>query len=204
MRKLRLLFWLVVILAAVGFGLVLGSRFATMFGLGNAPQPLNSAAILEQIQGLSQLTTVKYVLQKVVGREEPADSPLGQMFSGMNRVIIIAHGVIKAGVDFEHLAAGDITVTDRRVSIRLPPSQILDAYLDDQQTQVVERSTGLFRPFDKQLEQTVRAAAVDDLRRAARVQGILKDADERAREQLKNLFEQLGFQEVEFLSPPQR
>lgn len=204
MRKLRLLFWLVVILAAIGFGLVLGSRFATLFGLGAPAQPINSTAILEQIKGLSQLTTVKYVLQKVVGREEPADSPLGQMFSGVNRVIIIAHGVIKAGVDFERLAPGDLTVTGTRVAIRLPPAQILDAYLDDQQTQVVERSTGLFRPFDKQLEQTVRAAAVDDLRRAARAQGILKDADERAREQLKKLFEQLGFQEVEFLGPPQR
>lgn len=201
MRKIRLLFGLVVILAAIGFGLVLGSRFATMFGLGNAAQPLNSAAILEQVKGLSQLVTVKYVLQKVVGREEPADSPLGQMFSGLNRVIIIAHGVIKAGVDFERLAPGDITVSGQRVSIRLPPSQILDAYLDDQQTQVVERSTGLFRPFDKQLEQTVRTAAVDDLRRAARAQGILKDADERAREQLRRLFKQLGFAEVEFLSP---
>lgn len=204
MRKLRLLFWLVVILAAIGFGLVLGSRFATLFGLGAPAQPINSTAILEQIKGLSQLTTVKYVLQKVVGREEPADSPLGQMFSGVNRVIIIAHGVIKAGVDFERLAPGDLTVTGTRVAIRLPPAQILDAYLDDQQTQVVERSTGLFRPFDKQLEQTVRAAAVDDLRRAARAQGILKDADERAREQLKKLFEQLGFEEVEFLGPPQR
>jgi Protein of unknown function (DUF4230) len=202
MRKLRLLFWLVVVLAAVGFGLVLGSRFASVFGLGNPPQPINSAAILEQVKGLSQLVTVKYVLQKVVGREEPADSPLGQMFSGMNRVILIAHGVIKAGVDFERLTPGDLSVSDKRVSIRLPPAQILDAYLDDQQTQVVERTTGLFRPFDKQLEQTVRAMAVDDLRRAARAQGILKDADERAREQLKNLFQQLGFSEVEFLEPP--
>jgi hypothetical protein len=201
MRKIRFLFWLVVVLAAVGFGLVLGSRFASVFGLGNPPQPINSAAILEQVKGLSQLVTVKYVLQKVVGREEPADSPLGQMFSGMNRVIIIAHGVIKAGVDFERLTPGDLTVSDKRVAIRLPPAQILDAYLDDQQTQVVERTTGLFRPFDKQLEQTVRAAAVDDLRRAARAQGILKDADERAREQLKKLFQQLGFTDVEFLPP---
>jgi hypothetical protein len=201
MRKIRFLFWLVVVLAAVGFGLVLGSRFASVFGLGHPPQPINSAAILEQVKGLSQLVTVKYVLQKVVGREEPADSPLGQMFSGMNRVIIIAHGVIKAGVDFERLTPGDLTVSGTRVAIRLPPAQILDAYLDDQQTQVVERTTGLFRPFDKQLEQTVRAAAVDDLRRAARAQGILKDADERAREQLKKLFQQLGFTDVEFLPP---
>jgi hypothetical protein len=120
------------------------------------------------------------------------------MFSGMNRVIIIAHGVIKAGVDLERLGPGDLTVAGQRVLLRLPPAQIFDVYLDDQKTQVVERSTGLFRPFDKQLEQTVRAMAVDDLRRAARAHGILQEAEDRAREQLRRLFEQLGFTEVEF------
>jgi hypothetical protein len=198
MRKLQGLLWLMLVLAAIGFGLVLGSRFAGALGLGPQPRALDAPALLEQVKGLSQLVTVKYVLQKVVGREEPAESTLGQMFSGMNRVIIIAHGVIKAGVDLERLGPGDLTVAGQRVLLRLPPAQIFDVYLDDQKTQVVERSTGLFRPFDKQLEQTVRAMAVDDLRRAARAHGILQEAEDRAREQLRRLFEQLGFTEVEF------
>jgi hypothetical protein len=198
MRKLQGLLWLMLVLAAIGFGLVLGSRFAGALGLGPQPRTLDAPALLEQVKDLSQLVTVKYVLQKVVGREEPAESTLGQMFSGMNRVIIIAHGVIKAGVDLERLGPGDLTVAGQRVLLRLPPAQIFDVYLDDQKTQVVERSTGLFRPFDKQLEQTVRAMAVDDLRRAARAHGILQEAEDRAREQLRRLFEQLGFTEVEF------
>jgi hypothetical protein len=48
------------------------------------------------------------------------------------------------------------------------------------------------------LEQTARQNAIDDIRRAARLGGIAKDADQRAREQLKQLFQQLGFQQVEF------
>ncbi|MDB6125508.1 MAG: hypothetical protein JWQ71_4501, partial [Pedosphaera sp.] len=71
-------------------------------------------------------------------------------------------------------------------------------YLDDKQTQVVERKTGLLRAFDKDLEQNARRQAVDDLNRAARNSGILKDADERARLQLINLFRVLGYSEVEF------
>ena len=72
----------------------------------------------------------------------------------------------------------------------MPPPRVTDAYLDEKQTRVIERTTGLLRVFDKDLEQTARQNAVDDIRRSARNSGILKDADERARSQLKNLFHQ--------------
>jgi len=64
----------------------------------------------------------------------------------------------------------------------------------------VERNTGFLRAFNKDLEQTARQNAVEDIRRAARTGGILKEADERARAQLKHLFQQLGL-EVEFRAP---
>jgi hypothetical protein len=52
--------------------------------------------------------------------------------------------------------------------------------------------------FDKDLEQAARQNAVADIRRAARTAGILKDADERAAAQLRSLFLQMGFEQVEF------
>ncbi len=198
MFKLRLLMFTLLFAFALGMGLMLGGKLGGVFGGSPAPRPLNSAAILKQVQGLSQLITVKYVLEKVVGREEPAESTLGKMFSGQNRVLLLAHGVVKAGVDLEKLQTEDVQVNGSKLSIKLPPAQIFDVILDEQETQVIERTTGLFRPFDKQLEQTVRQMAVDDLRRAARTGGILKEADDRAREQLKNFFLQLAFTEVEF------
>src|SRR5437762_2487316 len=73
-----------------------------------------------------------------------------------------------------------------------------DAELDDHLTQVVERNTGFLRSFNKDLEQTARQNAIDDIRRAARSSGILKDAEERARAQLTHLCRQLGFEDVEF------
>jgi hypothetical protein len=119
---------------------------------------------------------------------------------GDNRVLMIAHGVVKAGVNLEKLQPEDIEVAGRVVKIRLPNPQITDCYLDERQTRVVERSTGLLRTFDKDLEQTTRLIAVDDIRRAARYAGILKDAEERARAQVEKLFQQMGL-EVEFLQP---
>jgi hypothetical protein len=117
---------------------------------------------------------------------------------GDNRVILIAHGIVKAGVDLQRLEAGDIELSGPKLRIKLPSPQITDSYLDDSRTQVFERSTGLLRTFDKDLEQTARAIAVDDIRRAARYAGILKDADERAQTQIRVLFQQAGL-EVEFV-----
>jgi hypothetical protein len=54
------------------------------------------------------------------------------------------------------------------------------------------------RAFDKDLEQTARQQAVEDLRRAALENGIVKDAQERGQAQLSNLFYQLGFTQVDF------
>jgi division protein CdvB (Snf7/Vps24/ESCRT-III family) len=116
---------------------------------------------------------------------------------GENRVLMIAHGVVKAGIDLREIKQEDIIVTDRKIIIKLPPSRVTDAYLDDKLTKVVEYKTGLLRSFDKNLEQDARQQAVLDINRAAREAGILKDADERAKSQLKDLFTKMGY-EVEF------
>src|SRR5690606_32211114 len=137
----------------------------------------------------------KYVMEKVVVYEDVKWFPGGE-----NRVMLVAHGIVKAGVDLQRMKPEDVQVDDaaRKVTIRLPVPQITDSYLDDSQTQVVERSTGLLRSFDKDLEQLARQIAVDDIRRAARYAGILKDADERARLQVRAFFQQIGWQ-VEFV-----
>ena len=188
-----------VFVLAIVFALGLGAGLVVLrwTGAGHAPKVYNSATIIRQVQTLSELVTVKYVLERVVVLEAPPESVLGQMFAGENRVLMLAHGVVKAGVDLGKLEPGDIEISEKKVFLKLPPPQITDAYLDDKESRVIERTTGRFRTFDKDLEQTVRQNAVDDLRRAARFSGILRDADDRARKQLKNLFDRLGL-ELEF------
>jgi hypothetical protein len=175
----------------LGAGLLLGFFLPRWSGFSSAPKIYNTATMLQQVQTLSQLVTVKYVLEKVVVLEDVK-------WLGENRVLMVAHGTVKAGIDLQQLQPADLQVSNRKIVIKLPPAQITDAYLDEKQTRVVERSTGLLRTFDKDLEQTARQNAVDDIRRAARTGGILKDADDRARAQVAALFKQMGFEKVEF------
>lgn len=151
----------------------------------------SSATILTQVQDLGQLVTVKYVLEKVEDYTDPR-------WYGDNRVLFVAHGVVKAGIDLRALQPGDIQISDKKIRMSLPPPRITDVYLDDRHSEVVERSTGMLRMFDKDLEQNARIVAVEDLRRAAADNGILSDASDRAKLELTALFHQLGFTEVEF------
>ena len=193
MQKLRPLLAVVIVLLLFGLGVWLGLVGPRWLGLASRPRLYGTATVLQQVQTLSELVTVKYVMEKVVILEDAKWYPGGE-----SRVLLIAHGIVKAGVNLRELSPEQVSVTGKRISLRLPPAQITDAYLDETQTRVVERTTGLLRLFDKDLEQTARQNAVDDIRRSARVAGILKDAEDRAKDQLRLLLIQLGFEQVDF------
>lgn len=162
--------------------------------LRGTPRIASTPVILQQVQTLSELVTVRYVMEKVV---DLSDTQWYKEFIrglGENRVLMIAHGVVNAGINLGEIKEEDIKISGKKISVKLPPSRVMDTYLDDKQTQVIERTTGLLRRFDKNLEQDARQQAVLDLSRAAREAGILKDADERAKTALTNLFQQMGYQ----------
>jgi hypothetical protein len=196
MQRLKKIFWTAMTLAVLGLGVYLGLTVARWKGGG--PRVENTATIIQQVQTLSDLVTVKYVMQKVEFVDSPPGSTLGMFVQGDNKVWLLAQGVVKAGIDLKKITADDVAISRKSLTIKLPKPQITDAYLDDTQTKVIERKTGFLRSLDKDLEQTTRQYAVDDIRRAAREGGILNDANDRARTELRTFFQLAGFETVEF------
>jgi hypothetical protein len=191
MQRLKGIFLAAFVLIIFAGGVWLGFTVPRWMKLGSGLHMENTATVVEQVQTLSDLVTVKYVLEKVVILEDVK-------WYGENRVLLLAHGVVKAGIDLKRITADDVTISGKTIRLRLPPPQIMDAYLDDKNSQVIDHATGLLRAFDKDLEQTARANAVDDIRRAARTDGILDEADKRARLELELFLRQAGFEQVEF------
>lgn len=192
MNKAR---WVLVVLVA-GLVVSLGGCTGLLLSRLLSSHParyanLNTATLVTQVQGLAQLVSVKYVMEKVVMLEDV------NLF-GENRVLLVAHGIVKAGVDLAKLKPGDVEIHGKKVVLRLPMATITDCYLDENQTQVVEESTGLLRRYDKDLQQNARREGLDAIRRAARYSGILDDANQRAQLQAKAFLRTLGFEEVEF------
>ena len=201
MRRLeRIVFIMVMAALLLGAGGWIGSKFARL-AANSKPHEENTSTVIRQVQTLADLVTVKYVVEKVVIVDAPPQSTLGQFVQGDNRVLMLAHGIVKAGIDLKQFSPADVTISGRTIRIQLPPAQITDAYLDDNQTKVIDWKQGFLRSFDKDLEQKARQMAVDDIKRAARNDGILNEAMQRAQLQLAVFFQKAGFEQVEFSSP---
>ena len=188
-RTIKTFVLIVLMLAVFAIGIWLGIKFTAKSGSGLHEEDTDS--VVEQIQTLSDLVTVKYVVEKVVILDD-------QKWYGESRVLLLAHGVVKAGIDLKRLKPGDVTVSGKKISIRLPSPELTDAYLDDRHSRVIDHTTGMLRTFDKDLEQTAREEAVLDIRAAAVQNGILSDASDRAQLELALFLHQAGYDEVVF------
>lgn len=199
MQRGKQIFWVLAVALVFIVGAWFGIKVTRLLSPGSRVSELNTPVIIQQVQTLSDLVTVKYVMEKVVIVNSPPTSMMGQFVQGENRILLLAHGIVKAGVDLKRIRPEDVRIVGRKITLRLPPPQVTDAYLDEHQTQVIDWEKGFLRDFDKDLETTARQNAVDDISRAARKAGILKDADDRARMELAAFLNQAGFEQVEFV-----
>jgi len=191
MRQLRNITWTFTAVVVLALAAYLTFTTARWLNHGAGLHFWNTTSVVHEVQSLSDLVTVKFVLNKVVVLEDVK-------WYGENRVLLLAQGVVKAGIDLKRLKPEDISISGRKITLRLPPAEITDAYLDDAASQVIDHTTGLLRAFDKNLEQTARQNAVDDIARAARRAGILEEAEKRGREELQMFFKRAGFASVDF------
>jgi hypothetical protein len=158
----------------------------------NVDQP----AVVRQIQKLQRLETVSYTMDKIISGEH--DNPILPKFLVSDRLLLVVHGEVIAGVDLGKLQASDVVLSDRKISVRLPKAEILVTRLDNEKTRVYSRDTGLFSSPDPNLETQVRQEAERQLQQAALQDGILKSADENARNSVRSILSGLGFQQIGF------
>jgi Protein of unknown function (DUF4230) len=202
MRRLKQIFGIILVAIIFIAGAWSGFKLTHWMPSNPGPHEENTVTVVQQIQTLSDLVTVKYVLEKVEIVNSPPTTMMGEFVQGQNRIMLLAHGIVKAGIDLKRIRPEDVAIAGKKIVLHLPPPQIIDAYLDEKQTKVIDWQRGFLRDFDKSLESTARQNAVDDIRRAARVGGILKDADERAHLELAVFLHQAGFDQVEFVNKP--
>lgn len=165
--------------------------------LGRGTQiDVSQPTVVNKIQQLQRLETVVYTMDKVVTGEKE-NSILPNFLVG-DRLLMVVHGEVVAGVDFSGLKSGDVSVKEKRVVLKLPYAQVFSTRLDNQRTKVYSRQTGLLVPVDPNLETQVRQEAERQLLQAALLDGILKTANTNARSTMTSLLQGLGFEHVEF------
>jgi Protein of unknown function (DUF4230) len=158
---------------------------------------VSQPAILSKIQQLERLETVRFYMDKIVTGERET-SYLPQFLSG-DRLLLIVHGEVIAGIDLSKVQADDILVQDNVLKIRIPKAEVFTVRIDNEKTRVYSRETGLFSRVDPNLETDVRREAERQLREAAMDEGLLEIANKNAHFTLTRLLESLGFERIELL-----
>jgi hypothetical protein len=161
----------------------------------------NSEAVVQGIQRLNELATVKYTTQVIVTEEQNTrilQQPLPEFLTG-EKVLLMAVGEVQAGIDLEELSQRDVQVEGQRVTIDLPQARILDSSLDEDKTKLYDRDRGLLRirGNDALLEEA-RRDAEDRMVEAARQNGIVEQAQNNAEESLRVFVTSLGYEDVVF------
>jgi len=173
----------------------LWNRFAN-FATGRATSiDVSSPTVVEKIRQLSRLETVVYSLDKIVEGEHK--SPYLPDFLVGDKLILVAHGEVIAGVDLEQLKPGDVSVNGDAIHVRLPAPQVFTTRIDNSRTKVYSRDTGFLINPDPNLESQVRLAAEQQVTQAALDDGILLKAKQNARTSVTALLQGLGFHNVD-------
>lgn len=158
------------------------------------PDPVT---IVREVRALARLETIQYTLEKVI-TAETRQEPFGFLFG--DKLLLVAHGFVIAGVDLGKLGPQDVWVDDLgRVYISLPEPEIFVATLDNEKSYIYDRDIGLLTKGEIELESLARRAAEEEIRKAALEDGILEQAQTNAESYIFGLMRVLGFEDIIFL-----
>ena len=151
--------------------------------------------VIRSIKELANLTTVEYVEYTIV--EKGTNSGILNWATG-DSLTLLAVARIGAGVDLSQIdsSAFDVNSETGEVTVRLPEAAIQYVAVDNDATQVLDRSTGVFTQGDPRLETDARNVAEDVLVDQALTSGIIDEAEENAGNVITNFLLGLGYSNV--------
>jgi hypothetical protein len=170
----------------------------TALPLGTPTIVVRPPAVL-QVRALSDLATAQTTMSTVVEVEK---ARVGTVV--YERLVLIACGRVRAGVDLSKLRDDDVRVDGDVIHVRLPQAVLQDAYLIDDEgkactTRVFDRTNLVLLPESKELEGQARARALQAIRDTAIESGLLIDAERNARTAIERVLLLAGYREVRFL-----
>lgn len=177
----------------------LTGNLSTKVAVALSPTPTvlpDPVTIIHEVRSLARLETIQFSIEKII-TAEVNQGVLAPLIG--DRLLLIAHGYVIAGIDLGKLRPEDLEVKNGVLYVHLPEAEIFVATLDNEKTYIYDRDTGLLTKGNINLETAARRVAEIEIEKAAREDGILELAKHNAASYLSLLFQELGFHEVIFL-----
>ena len=169
------------------------------------PQVDTSNLIIQQIRGVSDLTTTVFVMDAVVPTS--SQRQIGNWVVGETNLLYIARGEVKAGIDLSKINQDDVSIIPNGVQIQLPPPSIIDSKIDVHNSQVYDYDRGFLNlgpDVAPQLQTEAQRQTLTKIVTTACNQGILVQANERAKILVTQLLQTSGYDNIHIeISPPE-
>lgn len=168
------------------FGIFL-MRFGVLdfvFG-GDRPPIINLTTVLERVQLVSELTTVRYTYSNIITVERDLPPLLQALYR--DRLVLVAVGHITAGIDLSKLSENDVQVNGNTINVAIPAPELFDCFFNEPDSYMASRETGLFASPAPDLDLDARLFAIQQFRNAALERGILTEAAQEGENVLANL-----------------
>ncbi|MBE9028790.1 DUF4230 domain-containing protein [filamentous cyanobacterium LEGE 11480] len=159
------------------------SNLLGWFKQGNStPQVDVRSVVVKQVQDASELTTAIFTMEAIVPTKQ--DANLGGFVLGTTKLLYVAYGQVRAGVDLSQIKPANIQVQGDQLNIQLPAPQLLDSKIDVSRSNVYDYNRGflgLGPDAAPTLQTLAQKKALERIVDAACREGILQKANDRAK-----------------------
>lgn len=160
---------------------------------------IDLSTLVTQVRELNRLETASMRVVHV-GTVTQSYKVIPDALAG-DELTFLATGDVIAGLDLSQLKPEDVWRSpDGTINVRLPRPQILVTRVDNNESRVLNRKTGMLRRSDVDLETRARQHAEENIRAEALKKGILALASESGEKKMAELLRTLGAERVQFVS----
>ncbi|MDD4808329.1 MAG: DUF4230 domain-containing protein [Oscillospiraceae bacterium] len=153
---------------------------------GSSQPQVTSTVVKEKELGIQELSTVKYMYTNV-GKFSQSNALYGYTVPFTTKSFLITYdGTIKAGLD---LSAVQVQVSDNAVTLTLPQAKVLSHEIDENSIEVYDETNNIFNPIHVKDYTTFAAGEKHKMEQKAAQQGLLKEADAKAKTSLTQLLQ---------------
>lgn len=165
------------------------------FWISSSPKLLvREATVLKEIKNLASLETASFTFEKIIENSSNQGFLKGVFFG--DKILLVAQAEVVAGFNLYNLDSSSVVVRNGVLIINLDAPEILSVKLNNEQTKVYDRTTGIFTRGDKNLESEARALAEKAILKDACNSNILAVAKENGEKIIKAIFSIHNFKDV--------
>lgn len=162
--------------------LVFGSYFLGMkAGVFNAKPEISSDIVLEKLQDVKELTTLRYTYTNVGSFENENEFYGVKIPFTLKKFIVSYDGNLSAGIDLDDVEV-NVDNKGKKINITMPKAKILSHQIDEDSLTIFDEKNSIFNQFKIEDFQQFRVAEMKKVENDMIEKGFLDQAEERSKQ----------------------